>query len=388
MNILFLGTSFISIYEPLAHYIKSHGFDIEFLFCYFDATKIDNKYLTMYRHVSLPNKNGFNDKRNICALLSFLSSSEIDVVVNPNIPIDDIYGLIRKIKQVYPVIKCIDMLHSCTNYVVLNKRIELKEMGFKDVRSLKQLFQYLFPTFYLFLLQKIELRRMKTSYSIFDRIILLSPHYVEDFISLLHLKEPTNKIIAIPNPKGSYDSCIPIKNKSRQIIFVGRLSREKAVYRLLYIWEKVMNVLPDWEMVIVGDGPEKGKLELLSVSMDLQRISFCGVQKAIPYIDKASILCLVSNFEGFPLVFVEAMSLGVVPIGFDSFSAIHDIIDNGINGVIIPSFDLDLYSSSLIELASDEQFRCKMAQESQKKIKLYEVEKIASLWYNTFKELM
>lgn len=149
-----------------------------------------------------------------------------------------------------------------------------------------------------------------------------------------------------------------------------------------------MNVLPDWEMVIVGDGPEKGKLELLSVSMDLQRISFCGVQKAIPYIDRASILCLVSNFEGFPLVFVEAMSLGVVPIGFDSFSAIHDIIDNGINGVIIPSFDLNLYSSSLIELASDEQFRCKMAQESQKKIKQYEVKKIASLWYNTFKELM
>lgn len=388
MNILFLGTSFISIYEPIAHYFKSHKFDIEFLFCYYDATKIDNKYLTIYRHVSLPNKDGFNDECNISVLLSFLSSSKIDVVVNPNIPIDDIFVLVRKIKQVYPAIKCIDMLHSCVNYVVLNKQIELKEMKFRDVKSLKQLFQYLFPTFYLFLLQKIVVRRMKISYSIFDRIVLLSPRYVEDFINMLHLKEHTNKIVAIPNPKGFYDSCIPIRKKSKQIIFVGRLSKEKAVYRLLYIWKKVMSILPDWEMVIVGDGPERISLESLAVDLDLHRIQFCGFQKSISYIDKASILCLVSNFEGFPLVFLEAMSLGVVPVGFDSFSAIHDMINNGVNGIIVPSFDLDKYSASLINLAQNDQLRFRMAKEAQIKVKQYEVTNVAPLWYNLFKELM
>lgn len=388
MNILFLGTSFIGIYEDIIEYFQIRKFEINLYFVYYDINKIDSHYLDVYNPILLPNNIGLNDSKNIDFLLSYLSSCEIDIIVNPNIPINEISLLMKKVKQIFPCIRSIDLLHSCTNFVVLNKKIELKELRIRDVKSFKLLFQYFFPSIYLCLLQMIVRSRMKLSYSLFDRIVVLSQHYVKDYIDILNIKGTENRIVAIPNAKGKYENVMPIQEKQKQILFVGRLSKEKAVSRLLYIWKKVMDILPDWNMLIVGDGPEKNRLELLAIDLGLCRIEFCGFQDSIPYINKASILCLASNFEGFPLVFIEAMSLGTIPIGFDSFSAIHDMIDDGKNGCIIPAFDLDKYAEVLIMLAQEPQLRWEMAREAQMKVKRYEVANIASLWYNLFKELM
>ena len=74
---------------------------------------------------------------------------------------------------------------------------------------------------------------------------------------------------------------------------------------------------------------------------------------SIPYIDRARILCLTSVIEGLLTVFTEAMSLGVIPIGFDSFNAIYDMIDDGIDGFIIPDNNYEQYAETILRPMKD-----------------------------------
>lgn len=68
---------------------------------------------------------------------------------------------------------------------------------------------------------------------------------------------------------------------------------------------------------------------------DLEHVSFEGFQQPKPYYERASILLFTSEYEGFPLVLAECMSFGVIPVVYDSYSAVRDIIDDGKDGVVI-----------------------------------------------------
>lgn len=386
MKALFLGSSFFKgLYEPVFHYLEQNGYGhIEVHFAHYKPEAIDEAVSKEYPSILLNSNRGFNDNTNIRELISYIRSKEINVIFNPNIPIDELSYLMKYFKIELPNVKSIDLLHSCTNFVVINKVYQLKEMNWRDVKSSKLAFQYIFPKLYLYLLQQDVKRRMRLSLKSFDKIITLSPHYVEDYCNLLDLAYSQNKIMAIPNIGTVVEPNIPISEKPKQIVFVGRLSIEKAVHRLLFIWKQTMTSIPDWNLCIVGDGPERKNLEAMSAQLNLQNVEFIGFQAALPFIDRASILCLVSNFEGFPTVFTEAMSLGVVPIGFDSFSAIHDMIDHGKNGMIIPCFDYERYADALTTLAKNDQMRIQMAEAAKLKVKEYNIPRIASLWYNLF----
>ena len=56
---------------------------------------------------------------------------------------------------------------------------------------------------------------------------------------------------------------------------------------------------------------------------------------------------MTSGFEGWPMVLMEAMPMGVVPIAFNSFESLQDIISHKENGIIIPNNDMDKYVAGL-----------------------------------------
>lgn len=113
----------------------------------------------------------------------------------------------------------------------------------------------------------------------------------------------------------------------------------------------VQDKLPDWKLTLVGDGPARMECLQIIETYQLKRVQWIGYQMSIPHIDRARILCLTSVIEGLPTVFIEAMDLGVIPIGFNSFQSIYDIIDHGKNGFIIPNNDYQAYADTLLQLA-------------------------------------
>ena len=84
----------------------------------------------------------------------------------------------------------------------------------------------------------------------------------------------------------------------------------------------------------------------------MERIEFAGFKNPVPYYQESSIFCMTSNHEGWGLVLTEAMQYGCVPIAFDSFESIHEIIQNKENGFLVKPFQIQEYVKILIDITN------------------------------------
>lgn len=217
------------------------------------------------------------------------------------------------------------------------------------------------------------------------KVILLSERFRKDINSFCSLEDDNLK--AIPNSI-IFDEDFKLKTdfKNKTILYVGRITtRQKRFQSLLNIWKKLQFLLPDYKLEIVGGGPEKKYYEKMAQEMNLCRITFHGFQSPEKYYKKAQVLCMVSNYEGFGMVLVEAMQYGCVPFAFDSFAALSDIIDDGINGYKIPPFDEEIYVQRIVDfIKKPKDEKEKIYNASMSKAKQFSVENITKEWIRLF----
>lgn len=390
MNILIVQTkafphranSFYYFYAQLTDWLTAHVADSELFFCYLevDDSGFENGLLLPDHYAD------FYTPRNMEAICRFIDEKQIDVILDySHLIIGDTRKFYIEIKQKYPRLKVFTMIHNCPSHTTQSKAYELSRLRLKDVHSLKQLFQWLFPWLYIFLLKKVVKHQNLSAYNTLDEVVLLSPSYIPEFRELIGKKDAT-RLSAIPNAIKPVESSIPIEQKQKEIIFVGRFAAEKALPKLLKIWEMIQDELLEWSLVLVGDGDRYKECEQIISDKGLKRVRLTGHQMAIPCIDRAGILCLTSVIEGLPTVFTEAMNLGVVPVGFDSFRAIYDMIDNGKNGIIIRNNDYKAYAQALIRLATDDAYRHQLAAAAKEQKGKYDIEQIGPLWVEAFRK--
>ena len=145
---------------------------------------------------------------------------------------------------------------------------------------------------------------------------------------------------------------------------------------------------PDWRLTIVGDGPERTNVEWHAKELGLKRVRFDGFQKPRSYYERASILLLTSEFEGFPLVLPECMSFGVIPAVYGSYSAVYDIVEDGKNGLILPydkkGYNAALMAEKLSVLMQSSDERQRMAENAIVTSRKYALEAIYQSWEQLF----
>ena len=173
--------------------------------------------------------------------------------------------------------------------------------------------------------------------------------------------------------------------KEKEVIYVGRLDyNQKRVHRIIETWALIEDCFPDWKLTLVGDGVERRNLESLARILNLHNVSFEGFADPHPYYERASILLLTSEFEGFPLVLAECMSFGLVPIVYGSYSAVYDIIHDGENGMIvkpqIDGFSVNDMAKAVKQVMEDDTNRCYMAQQAIMTSRNYSIETIYKQW--------
>lgn len=167
-------------------------------------------------------------------------------------------------------------------------------------------------------------------------------------------------------------------------------NQSKRLFRIIQTWKLLEEKFPDWRLTFVGDGPDRNSLEEKVIELGLKRVRFVGFQNPVKYYQRASILMLTSDLEGFPLVLAECMSFGVVPAVYASYPAVYDIIKDGDDGIIIPKRDVypaELAAKKMAYIMEDDNKRLKMSFSAVKRSQQYSISTICRQWDKTFNEI-
>jgi glycosyltransferase involved in cell wall biosynthesis len=114
-----------------------------------------------------------------------------------------------------------------------------------------------------------------------------------------------------------------------------------------------MAKLDDTDLIITGDGPEKGNLTCLAYNLGLRdRVIFAGAQNNLQdYYSQAEMFVLPSRNEGYPNALVEAMSFGCPCIAMNCEFGPAEIIIDHQNGLLVPAGDKTALSNAINTLA-------------------------------------
>lgn len=236
------------------------------------------------------------------------------------------------------------------------------------------------------LAMKLAVERSRHDYVSCDAYTVLCEPYRAETAEVLGIDPVDNHIYAIENPENPVDDvCL---EKENVMLFCGRFENwSKRIDRLLRIWSKVQGALPDWRLVLVGDGRDGKMLRELAGELGLERVSFEGMQTDVrPYYAEASVLCLTSETEGWPLTLTEGQANGCICVAFGCTSGVKEILSpDGECGFIVPPYDEDMYAQVLLKIASmDKESQITMRRRAVERRLEYTPEKIAVKWKSLF----
>lgn len=237
---------------------------------------------------------------------------------------------------------------------------------------------------------RMAIKRNFADYKNNDAYVVLCDAYKKETEKAFGLSDENSRIYVIENPEYHVEDIS--LDKRNIILYCGRLEcLSKRIERLLRIWATIQDELSDWELMLVGDGPQRNYLESMAKKLDLKRCSFEGkVNNVKEYYKKASIVCLVSQTEGWPLALTEAQAQGCIPVAFGCTSGVIDILSpHGENGFIVKPFDEKEYAETLLKIAG-------MSKNDQEKIRLsaiakrreYSPDKTGEKYKNLFEKLL
>jgi GalNAc-alpha-(1->4)-GalNAc-alpha-(1->3)-diNAcBac-PP-undecaprenol alpha-1,4-N-acetyl-D-galactosaminyltransferase len=174
----------------------------------------------------------------------------------------------------------------------------------------------------------------------------------------VYQKRYTCPITIIPNflRELKVHSC----ERLNQIINVGHCSFEKGQEYLIRAFAKLN--APDWNLIIVGDGPKRKELEELCHCLEISnRVLFAGYQKDVDFfLSQSKIFAFTSIIEGYPNALIEAMATPLPPVSFDCDAGPSDIIVDNENGFLVEVGDIEMFANRLQLLIDNPELRQRM----------------------------
>lgn len=165
------------------------------------------------------------------------------------------------------------------------------------------------------------------------------------------------------------------------------LSCPKRLDLLIEAWSKIAGKYKDWKVEVFGMGPDKAKLQEQINKLNLQS-SFI-LNDAVDDIRaeylKSSIFALTSEHEGFVLVLLEAIIMGL-PICMFDIVGTDWASNNGKTALACKFGDINSFSNNLSELIENPELRLKLRNEALKELPKYNIDNIMSKWNKLVKQ--
>jgi glycosyltransferase involved in cell wall biosynthesis len=159
--------------------------------------------------------------------------------------------------------------------------------------------------------------------------------------------------------------------RALRLLFVGRLVPEKGVLVLLWALAELKRRGLEVEAVLVGDGPYREELEESGRRLGVAgQLTFTGALTGAaiaPRYREADVFCLPSFAEGLPVVLMEAMA-NELPVVTSRLAGIAELVDDGVNGFVVPPARDDVIVDALEPLAADPQLRARFGRAGRERV--------------------
>lgn len=224
---------------------------------------------------------------------------------------------------------------------------------------------------------RLKLTLLKYSYPYADLIVAASDGIRDELIERFGIDG--SKILRIHNSVDLERVRLGAKQPLRHpwandegplFVSVGRLEPQKDFSTLIKGFARVAG--SSWKLIIVGEGTERPLLEQLVSSLGLKdNCQLVGeVSNPFPYMKAATAFVLTSRFEGFGIVLVEAMALGIPVIATDCSHGPREIIQDEC-GVLVPVGDVDTLASALLSATQGKRFRDRFSDRAKERAEFF-----------------
>ena len=196
----------------------------------------------------------------------------------------------------------------------------------------------------------------------------------------------------IPNPciYKLPESYKPANN--RRVMAAGRLCKQKGFDLLIQAWGLLpASLREEWHLDIFGSGDDQAELQSeIEAAGLLDSITLAGRTTEIEKeYASHSIFCFPSRYEGFSMVLLEAMAMGVAPVSFDCPCGPSDLIEDGASGYLVEPGNIKAFANRLSLLMESEEDRLRISANAMKRIELNFTEEIVmGMWSDLFNDLI
>jgi glycosyltransferase involved in cell wall biosynthesis len=321
--------------------------------------------------ISLPN-NHLNSPENIVYLKKIISEKGITHIINEDALDSDVINLMEKIRKNVKLISvhnnCIKCLEEHYENIFRSNRSKLFSKAV-DLSNAWELVRFLF---------RLKMKRhwkkiLKNS----DAVVVYFEEFKKELQELVDV--PENKVFTITNPNPF--EVIQKDKINKRIIYIGRVEvNQKRVDKLMMLWKELHAELPDWKFDFIGDGSYMDQAKEFIEFHNLNRVTIHGWQDPLPFWDNADIFTITSDFEGYGMVLVEAQSRGVIPVSFKSYSAIHEVIQDNVSGILVDDFEIIMMKNAVVKLANNHDHIIKLRNGLSNNLSKFQLESIVDKW--------
>lgn len=174
-----------------------------------------------------------------------------------------------------------------------------------------------------------------------------------------------NNIHRIANAIPVFNAASTARVHHRKFILgVGRLSYVKGFDQLIEAFSRAG--LPETDLLLIGDGPERAALTRLAGNLGLTgRVIFAGTKLNLQdYYSQAELFVLPSRNEGYPNALVEAMSFGCPCIAMNCEFGPAEIISNGHNGLLVEAANIDALAGAMARLINNPSLKASLSRQA------------------------
>lgn len=191
------------------------------------------------------------------------------------------------------------------------------------------------------------------------------------------------RAVIIPNPVRAPGAVRSTRTRLRRLVLgIGRLVPQKGFDLLLAAFARLQGRFSDWDLVILGEGPLQAELAATVAREGLSdRVRLAGLTSTVDeYLAQADVFVLPSRFEGFPNALCEAMSWGVASIAADCPSGPREIVQDGVDGVLVPPEDVPALTAALARLMSSDAERTRLGARAREVSHRYNLDAVLAAW--------